>query len=47
LGNNEVSALYHNGVFQPTMPIVVQGPASQTIFVGESAVFSAVAMGGI
>jgi hypothetical protein len=46
LGNNEVSALYHNGVFQPTMPIVVQGPASQTIFVGESAVFSAVAMGG-
>ena len=46
LGDNEVSALFHNGVFPPTPPIVVQGPVSQTVFVGESAAFSAVAIGG-
>ncbi len=46
LGSNEVSALFYNGVFPPTMPTILQQPVSQTVFEGGSAIFSVQALGG-
>ena len=46
LGNNEISALYNNGVFPSTMPVVAEAPAPQTVFVGQSATFLVQAFGG-
>jgi hypothetical protein len=46
LGNNEVSALYDNGAFPQTTPTILLPPASQTLFTGGTATFSAQAIGG-
>jgi hypothetical protein len=46
LGDNEVAALYYNGVYPPTTPTIVQGPASQTVFVGGNATLTVQALGG-
>lgn len=46
LGNNEVNALYNKGAFPQTMPAILLPPASETVFVGDSASFSAQAVGG-
>ena len=46
LGNNEVNALYNNGAFPQTTPTILLPPASQTLFTGGTASFSAQAIGG-
>jgi hypothetical protein len=46
LGNNEVTALYSNGAFPQTPPVILLPPASQTLFPGGTASFSAQAIGG-
>ncbi|HKW30231.1 MAG TPA: LamG-like jellyroll fold domain-containing protein, partial [Verrucomicrobiae bacterium] len=46
LGNHEVAALYSNGAFPQTTPVILQPPASQTVFEGGTASFWAQAVGG-
>ena len=46
LGANEVAALYYNGVYQPTLPMIMLPPASLTVPVGGSAIFTIQALGG-
>ena len=46
LGNHEVAALYSNGAFPQTTPTILLPPASQTLFAGGTASFSAQAIGG-
>jgi hypothetical protein len=46
LGNNEVTALYNNGVVSQSTPVILQGPVSENLFVGDTASFSAQAIGG-
>ncbi len=46
LGNNEVSALFYNGVIPSTMPAIIQAPAPVSVFVGGSAAFTVQALGG-
>jgi hypothetical protein len=46
LGNNEVNALFNNGAFPQTMPTILVTPAPQTLFPGNTASFSAQAIGG-
>ena len=46
LGSNEVNALYNNGALPQTMPTILLTPASQTLYPGGTASFSAQAIGG-
>jgi hypothetical protein len=46
LGSNEVTALYNNGTLPQSVPVILQGPVSQSVGIGGTASFSAQAIGG-